>query len=96
VHSLGTECTICLGEFIHGEMVRLLPRCHHHFHVWCIDSWLAEHSSCPICHSSLLKDDHSAGEATGIGDEATYSFHSFFIVVGQINFELTNDNKKKE
>jgi E3 ubiquitin-protein ligase ATL10/75/76/77/78 len=62
----GTECAICLGEFVVGEKVRLLPRCRHGFH-----SWLAEHSSCPICRSSLLNDDHDAGEATVTGDEAT-------------------------
>jgi hypothetical protein len=66
----GTECAICLGEFVDGEKVRLLPRCRHCFHVQCIDSWLAEHSSCPICCSSLLKDDHGA-TVTGDEDEAT-------------------------
>jgi E3 ubiquitin-protein ligase ATL10/75/76/77/78 len=65
----GTECAICLGEFVDGERVRLLPRCHHGFHVECIDMWLAAHSSCPICRSSLLKDDHGAGEPTVTGDE---------------------------
>jgi E3 ubiquitin-protein ligase ATL10/75/76/77/78 len=65
----GTGCAICLGEFVDGEKVRLLPRCHHGFHVECIDVWLAAHSSCPICRSSLLKDDHGAGEPTVTGDE---------------------------
>ncbi|GJN07160.1 hypothetical protein PR202_ga24965 [Eleusine coracana subsp. coracana] len=64
-----TECAICLGEFVDGEKVRLLPRCRHGFHVGCIDAWLAAHSSCPICRNSLLleEDDHhhgAAGEAT--------------------------------
>ncbi|GJN28469.1 hypothetical protein PR202_gb16597 [Eleusine coracana subsp. coracana] len=71
-----TECAICLGEFVDGEKVRLLPRCRHGFHVGCIDAWLAAHSSCPICRNSLLleEDDHhhgAAGEATTVAGEAT-------------------------
>lgn len=52
-----TECPICLGEFEDGEKVRVLPRCHHEFHVGCIDMWLVSHSSCPTCRRSLLEPD---------------------------------------
>lgn len=58
-----TECPICLGEFADGEKVRVLPRCHHGFHVRCIDKWLASHSSCPTCRQSLL--DHGGGDGFG-------------------------------
>lgn len=50
-----TECPICLGEFVDGEKVRVLPKCNHGFHVRCIDEWLASHSSCPNCRLSLLE-----------------------------------------
>lgn len=50
-----TDCPICLGEFEDGEKIRVLPRCHHGFHVRCIDIWLASHSSCPTCRQSLLE-----------------------------------------
>ncbi|PUZ62729.1 hypothetical protein GQ55_3G009400 [Panicum hallii var. hallii] len=49
-----TECAICLGEFDDGEKVRVLPRCHHGFHVACIDMWLAMNPSCQTCRNSLL------------------------------------------
>ncbi|KAI6673327.1 hypothetical protein NL676_001233 [Syzygium grande] len=49
-----TECPICLGEFVDGEKVRVLPKCNHGFHVRCIDTWLLSHSSCPNCRHSLL------------------------------------------
>ncbi|GMH15443.1 hypothetical protein Nepgr_017284 [Nepenthes gracilis] len=48
-----TDCIICLGEFVEGEMVRVLPKCYHGFHVSCIDTWLLSHSSCPTCRQSL-------------------------------------------
>ncbi|KAH7566009.1 hypothetical protein ACOSP7_022218 [Xanthoceras sorbifolium] len=52
---LDTECVICLSEFASGERVRLLPKCHHGFHVRCIDKWLSSHSSCPTCRHCLIE-----------------------------------------
>lgn len=51
----GTDCPICLGEFMDGEKVRVLPKCNHGFHVRCIDTWLFSHPSCPTCRQSLLQ-----------------------------------------
>lgn len=50
-----TDCPICLGEFVDGEKVRVLPKCNHGFHLRCIDTWLSSHSSCPTCRHSLLE-----------------------------------------
>lgn len=67
----GSECPICLGEFVDGEKVRVLPECNHGFHVSCIDTWLGSHSSCPNCRHSLLDDFSStkAAAATLILDD---------------------------
>ncbi|KAK2444800.1 RING-H2 finger protein ATL74 [Trifolium repens] len=54
-HFVATDCPICLGEFMDGEKVRVLPKCNHGFHVKCIDKWLLSHSSCPTCRQSLLE-----------------------------------------
>ncbi|KAF3622057.1 RING-H2 finger protein ATL72 [Capsicum annuum] len=68
-----TDCPICLGEFMDGEKVRVLPRCHHGFHVKCIDIWLALHSSCPTCRQSLLEQNTTTAVdvETGLGQPAT-------------------------
>ncbi|XP_021713929.1 RING-H2 finger protein ATL78-like [Chenopodium quinoa] len=55
IQGLGTECVICLSEFKGGEKVRILPKCHHGFHVKCIDKWLGSNSSCPTCRQSLVE-----------------------------------------
>ncbi|XP_038701717.1 RING-H2 finger protein ATL74-like [Tripterygium wilfordii] len=59
-----TECAICLGEFVDGEKVRVLPKCNHGFHVRCIDTWLVSHSSCPNCRHSLLEKQTTAAPST--------------------------------
>jgi len=42
------KCLICISEYEEGEQVRTLP-CFHRFHSDCIDRWLANSTSCPIC-----------------------------------------------
>lgn len=49
----GSECTICLSEFILDEAVRVLPGCNHGFHVNCIDRWLKFHPTCPNCRQRM-------------------------------------------
>ncbi|WOL09764.1 hypothetical protein Cni_G18517 [Canna indica] len=48
------ECPICLAEFAEGDEIRILPQCGHGFHVGCVDTWLAAHSSCPSCRRVLV------------------------------------------
>lgn len=52
-----TECCICLSEFEDGEKLKVLPGCKHCFHCLCVDNWLINHSSCPLCRSLIKVDD---------------------------------------
>ena len=47
------RCTICLAEYHGDDILRILPYCGHSFHVTCIDIWLQQHSTCPVCRISL-------------------------------------------
>ncbi|KAG6499783.1 RING-H2 finger protein ATL74-like [Zingiber officinale] len=51
-----SECMICLDEIIDGQIVRFLPECCHVFHVQCIDAWLIEHGSCPLCRRAIISN----------------------------------------
>lgn len=46
-------CTVCLSDYKDKEVLRILPRCGHTFHIGCIDVWFRQHSSCPVCRVSL-------------------------------------------
>ncbi|XP_072992943.1 RING-H2 finger protein ATL52-like [Typha latifolia] len=62
------DCSVCLGEFQDGELVRLLPKCGHAFHISCIDTWLRSHVNCPLCRAHIVEP---AGEAAP-SDSSTF------------------------
>ncbi|CAA2999435.1 E3 ubiquitin- ligase ATL42-like [Olea europaea subsp. europaea] len=55
----GLECAVCLSKFEDIEILRLLPKCKHAFHIDCVDQWLEKHSTCPLCRQKVSADDLS-------------------------------------
>lgn len=53
----GLECAVCLATFDSSEVLRLLPKCKHAFHVECVDTWLDAHSTCPLCRYRVDPED---------------------------------------
>ncbi|KAG9449185.1 hypothetical protein H6P81_009150 [Aristolochia fimbriata] len=53
----GLECAVCLSRFEDTEVLRLLPKCKHAFHINCVDRWLENHSSCPLCRYKVDPED---------------------------------------
>ncbi|XP_040128507.2 E3 ubiquitin-protein ligase RLIM [Ictidomys tridecemlineatus] len=49
-------CSICLTEFRESNKIRILP-CSHEYHIHCIDRWLSENSTCPVCRRELTDSD---------------------------------------
>ncbi|CAN6281068.1 unnamed protein product [Urochloa humidicola] len=49
-----TCCSICLDNYGDGEVLRMLPECGHLFHRECVDPWLRQHPTCPVCRTSPL------------------------------------------
>ena len=47
------RCSICLGEYQEKEVLRIMPKCGHNFHLCCIDVWLRKQSTCPVCRLPL-------------------------------------------
>lgn len=53
----GLECAVCLTNYEPTEVLRLLPKCKHAFHVECLDTWLDAHSTCPLCRHRVEPED---------------------------------------
>ena len=43
------KCIVCMQNYKHREFFRLLPKCNHGYHKKCIDKWLKNNLTCPIC-----------------------------------------------
>ncbi|KAL9303897.1 hypothetical protein ACSQ67_021160 [Phaseolus vulgaris] len=54
-----TQCVICLAEYKEKELLRIIPKCGHTFHLSCIDMWLRKQSTCPMCRLSLQNSSES-------------------------------------
>ncbi|XP_041112120.1 E3 ubiquitin-protein ligase RNF128-like isoform X2 [Polyodon spathula] len=61
------SCAVCIEVYNPNDVVRILT-CNHLFHKTCIDPWLLEHRTCPMCKCDILKalgiepDDEEASE----------------------------------
>ncbi|KAK6480210.1 E3 ubiquitin-protein ligase RNF128-like isoform X1 [Huso huso] len=62
------SCAVCIEVYKLNDVVRILT-CNHLFHKTCIDPWLLEHRTCPMCKCDILKalgieqpDDEEASE----------------------------------
>ncbi|KAK3198975.1 hypothetical protein Dsin_022390 [Dipteronia sinensis] len=47
------DCSICLDDYKDGDFCRVFPVCNHMFHLKCIDLWLKNRLTCPICRKRL-------------------------------------------
>ncbi|XP_069510191.1 E3 ubiquitin-protein ligase RNF130 isoform X2 [Ambystoma mexicanum] len=48
------HCAVCIESYKQNDVVRVLP-CKHVFHKVCVDPWLSEHCTCPMCKLNILK-----------------------------------------
>ena len=45
------ECTICLLNYT--EETKKITECCHTFHTKCLDKWLQNNTSCPLCRTEM-------------------------------------------
>ncbi|XP_013863253.1 RING finger protein 150a [Austrofundulus limnaeus] len=48
------NCAVCIEGYKPNDVVRILP-CRHVFHKHCVDPWLHDHRTCPMCKMNILK-----------------------------------------
>ncbi|WOL05603.1 hypothetical protein Cni_G14332 [Canna indica] len=47
------DCAVCLRPFRPDENLRLLPACRHAFHSGCVEPWIRNTPSCPLCRTRV-------------------------------------------
>lgn len=57
-----TDCSICLSEFCEEDCVRIL-KCTHYFHEQCINLWLQDNDTCPLCRINVIADEEKSSES---------------------------------
>ncbi|RWR90297.1 Zinc finger, RING-type [Cinnamomum micranthum f. kanehirae] len=57
-----TQCSICLGDYKANDRLQQIPMCGHTFHMDCINHWLTNNTTCPLCRVSLLPASKAASD----------------------------------
>ncbi|XP_051976501.1 E3 ubiquitin-protein ligase RNF128-like [Xyrauchen texanus] len=69
-------CAVCIELYKPGDVLSILT-CNHYFHNSCIEPWLLEHRTCPMCKCDILKalgvEDIHSETATHTHSETTSS-----------------------
>lgn len=51
-------CSICLTRMLYTKKINLcITTCWHIFHLNCMNKWITEHNTCPICRFHQNKND---------------------------------------
>lgn len=53
------SCTICRENYLNNEEIRIINNCNHNFHRNCIDEWLTNHKTCPICRGNIIPNENN-------------------------------------
>ncbi|XP_051967035.1 E3 ubiquitin-protein ligase RNF128a [Xyrauchen texanus] len=66
-------CAVCIELYKPGDVLSILT-CNHFFHKSCIEPWLLEHRTCPMCKCDILK---ALGVEMDVEEQPQISVHDF-------------------
>ncbi|XP_022086459.1 RING finger protein 150-like [Acanthaster planci] len=84
----GGACPVCLESYKTSDLVRVLP-CKHYYHKSCVDQWLIEHRTCPMCKLNILK-------ALGYGNQLTMRASEEALYVFELGQIIFNSNLERD
>ena len=71
------ECAVCLCPYEDEQPIKRLF-CRHHYHSACIDQWLSNKSTCPLCNSNVLSHLNSPSAPVSIVPASLQSLSGAF------------------
>jgi len=97
------RCTVCLAEYQERDVLRILPYCRHAFHVTCIDIWLKQHSTCPVCRISLRDSPDRkramqpvySGAIRSLYRRETFELDSYHYLYADHNYSETTEGDQR-
>ncbi|KAJ3692703.1 hypothetical protein LUZ60_011798 [Juncus effusus] len=90
--STDEQCTICLEEYQDKEILRIMPKCGHKYHLDCIDVWLESHSTCPICRVSLYDSFQDNIVNDPVNSLSRNAFYRHFVNQWESSNNVSNSN----
>ncbi|EQC33702.1 hypothetical protein SDRG_08806 [Saprolegnia diclina VS20] len=69
VHETSKQCTICQLAYEIGSHIVTLTPCQHFFHALCVDKWLWNHTTCPLCRKEVVYEAFGGVRGTACPDE---------------------------
>ncbi|CAE6382976.1 unnamed protein product [Rhizoctonia solani] len=66
------RCPICLDDYAPDDIVTVVKRCSHWFHRECVQQWLSNSRTCPVCRGQADGEDSEpqAGPSTSASDNS--------------------------
>ncbi|NXS02250.1 RN149 ligase, partial [Oxylabes madagascariensis] len=88
------NCAVCIENYKLKDTVRILP-CKHIFHRTCIDPWLLDHRTCPMCKLDVIKALGYWGDPEDVLEIPIPESISGSVSVGSLSIALQDDDRNE-
>ncbi|NWU97602.1 RN149 ligase, partial [Upupa epops] len=88
------NCAVCIENYKLKDTVRILP-CKHVFHRTCIDPWLLDHRTCPMCKLDVIKALGYWGDPEDVLEVPIPESISGSVSVGSLSIALQDDDRNE-
>ncbi|XP_038406916.1 E3 ubiquitin-protein ligase RNF149 [Canis lupus baileyi] len=87
------NCAVCIENFKVKDIIRILP-CKHIFHRICIDPWLLDHRTCPMCKLDVIKALGYWGELEDVQETPAPESTPGSILAANLSITLQDDRSE--
>ncbi|XP_015976260.2 E3 ubiquitin-protein ligase RNF149 [Rousettus aegyptiacus] len=86
------NCAVCIENFKVKDVIRILP-CKHIFHRICIDPWLLDHRTCPMCKLDVIKALGYWGELEDVQEMPAPELAPGSVVTADLSITVQEDDR---